>query len=118
MGRLFWKFFAFVWLAQLAGIIAVGSLFWLNDRRTEAAFNDIAAGPMVDIQVGAAAEVLRYAGTGAFSNWSEHERGATVFAVDATGRDVLGRLVPFGVAAEIRQLPKDRPGIAERQVPS
>jgi two-component system OmpR family sensor kinase len=109
VGRLFWKFFAFVWLAQLAGIIAVASLFWLADRRTEAAFNDIAAGPMVDIQVGAAAEVLRYAGAEAFRNWSERERGATVFAVDATGGDVLGRLVPFGVAAEIRQLPKDRP---------
>jgi two-component system, OmpR family, sensor kinase len=118
VGRLFWKFFAFSWLAQMAGIIAVGSLFWLNDRRTEAAFNDIAAGPMVDIQVGAAAEVLRYAGAGAFRNWSERERGATVFAVDAAGRDVLGRLVPSGVAAEIRQLPRDRPeppGIREVQ---
>jgi signal transduction histidine kinase len=46
VGRLFWKFFAFVWLAQLAGIIALGSLFWLTDHRAEAAFNDIAAGPM------------------------------------------------------------------------
>jgi two-component system OmpR family sensor kinase len=109
VGRLFWKFFAFVWLAQMAGIIAVGSLFWLNDRRTEAAFNDIAEGPMVDIQVGAAAEVLRYAGAEAFRDWSERERGATVFAVDAAGRDVLGRLVPFGVVAEIDQLPRDRP---------
>jgi hypothetical protein len=33
VGRLFWKFFAFVWLAQLVGIIAVGSLFWLTDPR-------------------------------------------------------------------------------------
>jgi two-component system OmpR family sensor kinase len=118
VGRLFWKFFAFVWLAQLAGIIAVGSLFWLTDRRTEAAFNDIAAGPMVDIQVGAAAEVLRNAGAGAFKDWSQREPGATVFAVDAAGRDVLGRLVPSGVAAELRQLSRDRPespGIREVQ---
>lgn len=35
MGRLFWKFFGFVWLAQLAGIIAVGSLFWLTGPRGE-----------------------------------------------------------------------------------
>jgi two-component system OmpR family sensor kinase len=118
VGRLFWKFFAFVWLAQLAGIVAVASLFWLTDRHTEVTPNDIAAGPMVDIQVGAAAEVLRYAGAGAFRNWSERERGATVFAVDAAGRDVLGRLLPSGVAAEIRQLPRDRPespGIREVQ---
>lgn len=31
MGRLFWKFFAFAWLAQVAGMLAVGSLFWLTD---------------------------------------------------------------------------------------
>src|ERR1700736_1952116 len=78
----------------------------------------MAAGPMVDIQVGAAAEVLRYAGAGAFRNWSERERGATVFAVDAAGRDVLDRLVPSGAAAAIRQSPRDRPespGIREVQ---
>jgi two-component system OmpR family sensor kinase len=118
VGRLFWKFFAFVWLAQLAGIIAVGSLFWLTDRRTEAAFNDIAAGPIADIQVGAAADVLRYAGAGAFQEWSLSERGPTVFAVDAAGRDVLGRLVPVSVATEISRLSRDRaetPGIREVQ---
>jgi two-component system OmpR family sensor kinase len=30
VGRLFWKFFAFIWLAQLAGIIAIASAFWLT----------------------------------------------------------------------------------------
>lgn len=109
MGRLFWKFFAFVWLAQLAGIIAVGSLFWLTDRRTEAAFNDVAAGPMAEVQVGAAAEVFRYAGADGLRSWSERERGPTVFALDAAGRDVLGRPVPVGVSAELRQLQGDRP---------
>ncbi len=119
MGRLFWKFFGFVWLAQLAGIIAVGSLFWLTDRRIEAAFNDVAAGPMADIQVAAAADVLRYAGVGAFKNWSEGERAPTVFALDETGRDVLGRLVPMSVATEIRRLlnvRSDPPGIRQIQV--
>jgi len=118
LGRLFWKFFAFVWLAQMAGIVGVGSLFWLTDRRIEEAFNDIAAGPMADIQVGAAAEVLRYGGVAAFRNWSEGERAPTVFAIDAAGRDVLGRLVPAGVATEIRRLLSERPelpGIREVQ---
>ncbi|MDB6085792.1 MAG: ATP-binding region, ATPase-like:Histidine kinase, region:Histidine kinase N-terminal, partial [Gammaproteobacteria bacterium] len=46
MGRLFWKFFAFVWLAQLTGIIAVASLFWLAERRTHAAFDDVAPAPV------------------------------------------------------------------------
>lgn len=30
MGRLFWKFFLFIWLAQLAGILGTGALFWLE----------------------------------------------------------------------------------------
>ena len=28
MGRLFWKFFLFIWLAQLVGIVGVGTYFW------------------------------------------------------------------------------------------
>ena len=61
MGRLFWKFFAFVWLAQLVGIIAVGSLFWLTDPR----------------------------GTG--SRAEHEPGPPPVFAIDAQGRGVLGR---------------------------
>jgi two-component system OmpR family sensor kinase len=32
MGRLFWKFFLFIWLVQLLGMIGVGASFWLRDR--------------------------------------------------------------------------------------
>lgn len=35
MGRLFWKFFAFVWLAQLAAMLVMGALFWLDNQRRE-----------------------------------------------------------------------------------
>ena len=109
MGRLFWKFFGFVWLAQMAGIIAVGSLFWLTDTHSDAPYSDLAAGPMAASQVRTGAEILRYAGSGAFGNWSQHEPGPAVFAVDALGHDVLGRQVPAAVAAEVRQTQRDRP---------
>jgi two-component system, OmpR family, sensor kinase len=36
MGRLFWKFFFFIWLAQLAGILGTGALFWFDRQRLEA----------------------------------------------------------------------------------
>lgn len=42
MGRLFWKFFLFVWLAQLAGALGTGLIFWLDRERFEAS---IEAGP-------------------------------------------------------------------------
>lgn len=32
MGRLFWKFFFFIWLAQLTTILAVSATFWLEHR--------------------------------------------------------------------------------------
>jgi signal transduction histidine kinase len=35
VGRLFWKFFAFVWLAQFAGIFAIASIYWLTEVRVE-----------------------------------------------------------------------------------
>jgi len=33
VGRLFWKFFAFIWLAQLVGIVAIASAYWLTESR-------------------------------------------------------------------------------------
>ncbi len=30
MGRLFWKFLLFIWLGQLAGVLATGTLFWME----------------------------------------------------------------------------------------
>ena len=33
MGRLFWKFFLFIWLAQIAGIVGVGTYFWVERQQ-------------------------------------------------------------------------------------
>lgn len=33
MGRLFWKFFLFIWLAQLAAVFATGALFWVERQQ-------------------------------------------------------------------------------------
>ena len=38
MGRLFWKFFAFIWLAQLAGIGTIASTYWLTQPRLDREF--------------------------------------------------------------------------------
>ena len=40
MGRLFWKFFLFIWLLQLAGMVAVGTSFWLRHRAEEPHFDE------------------------------------------------------------------------------
>jgi signal transduction histidine kinase len=35
VGRLFWKFFLFIWLAQLVGMLGVGTVFWFEHHRGE-----------------------------------------------------------------------------------
>jgi two-component system OmpR family sensor kinase len=108
VGKLFWKFFAFVLLAQLGVIISIGVLLWLADGRPHLASNDNAAGGIAAVQLDAGAAVLQYAGAGAFRKWSERERQPTILAVDAAGLDVLSRPVPLGVAAEVRPFQRDR----------
>lgn len=35
MGRLFWKFFIFIWLGQMAAVLGTGALFWIERRQFE-----------------------------------------------------------------------------------
>jgi two-component system OmpR family sensor kinase len=108
VGRLFWKFFAFVWLAQFAGIVAIGSAFWLAQRHGDSAL-DIESGPGAGMRVEAAATILKYGGIEAFKAWSEHEPPNPVFAVDTSGSDVLQRPVTANLVSHARQLHADEP---------
>jgi len=37
MGKLFWKFFIFIWLGQMAAVFGTGALFWYERQSAEAA---------------------------------------------------------------------------------
>jgi two-component system OmpR family sensor kinase len=108
VGRLFWKFFAFVWLAQFGGIVAIGSAFWLTQRHNESAL-DIESGPGAGMRIDAAAGILKYGGIDAFKAWSEHEPPNPVFAVDNSGNDVLQRPVAPSLVVHARQLSANEP---------
>jgi two-component system OmpR family sensor kinase len=110
MGRLFWKFFLFIWLAQLAGIVAVALLFWLTEQRLNRQPESVDAGPGARSYVGAAAAVLRYGGMDAFRSWASHDTEPPVYAVDSSGADLLGRAVAPAVTAEARELHEADPG--------
>lgn len=50
MGRLFWKFLLFIWLAQMVGMVGVGAAFWVehyerNEARTLAGAGEFRPGP-------------------------------------------------------------------------
>ena len=105
MGRLFWKFFLFTWLAQLAGIAAIVSVFWLTEpAHINGAAQGIDAGPSARTEVGAGAAILRYGGKAAFESWVTRDGPQVVYAVDANGRDLLGRSVAPAAIAQAREL--------------
>lgn len=108
MSRLFWKFFAFVWLAQFAGIVAIGSAIWLSARHYERAM-DIEFSPDTAMRIDSATGILQYANIDAFRAWSEHQPQNLVYAVDSTGNDVLGRVVAPTLLLHARQLHKEYP---------
>lgn len=70
MGRLFWKFFICILLAQLATTTGVGAVFWLRDqaRMQESAAappRAIDMGPSAEFMIDAAAATLAHGGADA-----------------------------------------------------
>ncbi len=104
MGRLFWKFFGFIWLAQLLGIVGIGTAFWVTARHADRAADEFASGPRALMHLEEAASLLRYAGKAGFAEWSKTDPGSPVFAIDAAGRDVLGRELGPGLGTRAAAL--------------
>ncbi len=101
MGRLFWKFFIFFWLAQVTTVIGVGVAMWLRSPEME----QFRAPPRSGVV--AAASVLRYGGREAlrgFLREQSREPAPPVFAVDEYNRDILGRPVSEAMRAQANQI--------------
>ena len=99
MGRLFWKFFLSILLAQLAATVGIGSAFWLRDQarhRTEAAQLD--TGMPAQFLLDATAMTLKHGGVSALREMVQTMRRHTVYLLDGDGQELLGRRVP----AELR----------------
>ena len=96
MGRLFWKFFLSILLAQLATSIGVGTVFWLRDQSRMQSMNRPAidtshiAGFMLD----AAEATLRHGGKAALQDLVAGSTRHSLYVIDDdTGREMLGRTV-------------------------
>ena len=116
MGRLFWKFFAFIWLAQFAGIVAIGTAFWLTEPHFDPAFGALDPGAALG-RIDTAAAVLRYGGAVGARSWLEHEPVPVVFIVDDSGHDLLDRAVaPAALEHAREELRTERRPAASREV--
>ena len=62
-GRLFWKFFLSILLAQVAAAVGVGSYFWLREQaRLSNTAATIETGPPAAFMLDSAAVALKYGG--------------------------------------------------------
>ncbi len=102
MGRLFWKFFIFFWLAQVTTFIGVGVAMWLRSSGME----QFRAPPLAP-SVAAAASVLRHGGREALQGLlleQSREPVPPIFALDESYHDILNRPVPAGVIEQASRI--------------
>jgi two-component system OmpR family sensor kinase len=95
MGRLFWKFFLCILLAQLAATIGVGAVFWLRDqaRSQNTAPAAIDVGPSAEFLIDSAAATLAHGGSAALRDLVAASTRHSVLVIDGAGKDILGRSV-------------------------
>ena len=108
MGRLFWKFFLSILLAQIAATVGIGGAFWLHDQarhRTEAA--ELDTGMSGQFLLDAAGLTLKHGGVAALREMIQSMRRHTVYALDDHGVEVLGRTVPAELRANAAAQLKD-----------
>ncbi|MCS0599138.1 sensor histidine kinase [Massilia agri] len=104
MGRLFWKFFLCILLAQLAATIGVIGAFWLRDQASRRAA-ELDTGPPAWIALDAASATLKHGGLAALRGMLGEMQRPQVFVLDARRHELLGRTVPPELLAEVdRQL--------------
>ncbi|THC46888.1 two-component sensor histidine kinase [Massilia sp. Mn16-1_5] len=110
-GRLFWKFFLSILLAQVAAAVGVGSYFWLREQaRLSNSVTSIETGPPAAFMLDSSAIALKYGGLPALREIVRPGSRHTVYIVDASGRELLGREVAAGTLAQARrELGVERP---------
>ena len=111
VGRLFWKFFLSILLAQVAAAVGVGSYFWLREQaRLSNAVSGIETGPPAAFMLDSAAVALKYGGLPALREIARPGARHTIYIVDAGGRELLGRDLKPGMLAQARrELEAERP---------
>jgi two-component system OmpR family sensor kinase len=105
VGRLFWKFFFSILLAQIAATVAIGGAVWLKNRSDEQVKRpDIDMSPPAGLAIESAVATLQYGGPDALRSLLENMERHRVFAVDDEGKELLGRVVNRKLQAEAKEL--------------
>ncbi len=106
MGRLFWKFFFCIWVAQIVAMLGIGGVVWLENRQRDALYALVDNSPPAAYFVLAAAETLQHGGKPALTHLLQTQHHPSVMVVDAKGQDMLGRPVDQAVYTAAESLVK------------
>ena len=104
MGRLFWKFFFFIWLAQLTAIVGIGISLWFKNHTLDERMEDIDLSPPAAFLVGSAVATLQYGGTPALRSLLENRGQPQIYAVDDKDQELLGRKVTSATLERTRHI--------------
>ncbi|PHV14636.1 two-component sensor histidine kinase [Janthinobacterium sp. BJB1] len=105
MGRLFWKFFLCIMLAQVTATIGIGGTFWLKNRAAmQDRALDIDTSPPAQMIIEAASATLEAGGSVALRQFLGKLERMRVFAVDARGHELMGRTVHPAMLAKARAM--------------
>ena len=107
MGRLFWKFFLSILLAQLAATVGIGGAFWFKNRNQTGQQVNLDTSPPAEMAINAAAATLEYGGVQALRHMLENMDRHRVYAVDEQAQELLGRKVTPAALQESRQRLKE-----------
>ena len=118
MGRLFWKFFLSILLAQLAATVGIGGAVWLKNRNQQSGtMVSLDTSPPAEMAINAAAATLEYGGVQALRRMLENMERHRVYAVDEQEHELLGRIVTPSALQESRiRLKEDGKRRVVRQV--
>jgi signal transduction histidine kinase len=104
MGRLFWKFFLSILLAQVAATIGIGGAVWLRDQaRNHSIEPTLDLGPPAVIMLDAAAATLRHGGVDGLRDLAANSRRMRLYVLDDQGRELLGRTVPARLRGQVER---------------
>jgi signal transduction histidine kinase len=108
MGRLFWKFFLSILLAQVAATIAIGGTVWLRDQAHHRRALSLDAGPPAEIMINAASVMLRHGGPSGLREMIADMKRPALFVLDGKGHDLLGRPVSAELRTQVDQALADK----------
>ncbi|MES2069178.1 MAG: ATP-binding protein [Pseudomonadota bacterium] len=102
MGRLFWKFFFFILLAQVTAIVGISGTLWLKHRTEDKLTRSSDRQAHVALVMESAEIALQQGGPQALRRLSGNLRRFQVYVIDEHNHDVLGRLVSLASIEKIK----------------